>query len=193
MKLHNPSLSEIVWGGKRYRLTLSFDRVLMAMDILSDSAVFEEDRVNAALALLVRRQWWRRFPRSPELLKAIFECFPQEKSVMGPRVFDFVQDADLIYAAFRQTYGIDLHAARGKLHWLDFLALLKALPDNTRFSQIVDIRARPLPKPNKYNAQEIAWLQQQKARYAIKTPDNSQMWQSNAFLSLVRRVISEAR
>lgn len=43
----------------------------------------------------------------------------------GPRAFDFRQDAEAIYAAFRSRYGIDLTEAR--LHWWQFMALLEGL------------------------------------------------------------------
>lgn len=187
MKLQQPFLREIEWRGKRYRLNLAFDRVLSAMDLLEEQTLFEEDRVRAALGLLVRG----KPPRSPELLKAIFDHFPKSGEPGGPRVFDFGQDGALIYAAFWQAYGVDLQAMRGKLHWFAFLALLEALPEDTRFSQIVDIRSRPVPAATKYNAQEIAWLLRQKARFALKPREGEGL--QSALHSLMQRLIANAR
>ena len=79
---------------------------------------------------------------------------------------DFEQDAWAIYSAFRQAYGIDLH--RHRLHWWVFLDLLRALPDDTKLSQIIGIRAQPMPPATKYNAAERQRLSRLKAQYALR-------------------------
>ena len=58
----------------------------------------------------------------------------------GPRLFSFSKDAGLIYAAFRQTHGIDLTTAN--LHWWQFLALFMDLGQDTTFCQLVALRKR---------------------------------------------------
>lgn len=56
------------------------------------------------------------------------------------RLFSFAKDAQLIFAAFRQTHGIDLTTAR--LHWWAFLALFMDLGQDTAFCQLVGLRKR---------------------------------------------------
>ena len=56
----------------------------------------------------------------------------------SPRGFDFAVDGPLIWAAFWQVYGIDLRTAR--LHWWDFMALLRSLPDECRICKIIEYR-----------------------------------------------------
>lgn len=58
----------------------------------------------------------------------------------GPRVFSFAKDAGLIYAAFRQTHGIDL--TTDNLHWWQFLALFMDLGSDTTFCNLVALRKR---------------------------------------------------
>ena len=58
----------------------------------------------------------------------------------GLRLFSFTSDANLIYAAFRQTHGIDL--ATAELHWWQFLALFMDLGQETTFCQLVALRKR---------------------------------------------------
>lgn len=58
----------------------------------------------------------------------------------GPRVYSFAKDAQFIYAAFRQTHGIDLNTAN--LHWWQFLALFMDLGQDTTFCQLVSLRKR---------------------------------------------------
>mgnify|MGYP002521702001 FL=1 len=60
----------------------------------------------------------------------------------GPRGFDFAIDGALIWAAFLQAYRIDLHTAR--LHWWDFMALFRNLPEDCRICRIIDYRTHDL-------------------------------------------------
>ena len=90
--------------------------------------------------------------------------FPETKQ--GKKVFDFIQDSELIYAAFMQTYRIDLIDT--PLHWWKFQALMSGLPSNTRFSEIIQIRTMEIPKPNKYNMEERQRIIRLKQEYALK-------------------------
>ncbi|ATE84843.1 hypothetical protein vBOeSunk162_15 [Oenococcus phage vB_OeS_unk162] len=57
-----------------------------------------------------------------------------------PQAYSFDYDSDLIYAAFMQTYRIDLVQERHSLSWSKFNALLAGLPSDTMFSKVVEIR-----------------------------------------------------
>jgi hypothetical protein len=64
------------------------------------------------------------------------------------------------------VYGIDLWTA--DLHWLAFRDLMEGLPsEGPRYSEIISIRGRPMPKPTKFNADERKWLQEAKKAYAL--------------------------
>ncbi len=56
------------------------------------------------------------------------------------RLYSFEKDANLIYAAFRQTHGVDLQKER--LHWWTFLALFQDLGADTAFCTLVNLRRR---------------------------------------------------
>lgn len=56
------------------------------------------------------------------------------------RLYSFEKDANLIFAAFRQTHGVDLQ--RDNLHWWQFLALFMDLGQDTTFCQLVGLRKR---------------------------------------------------
>jgi hypothetical protein len=58
----------------------------------------------------------------------------------GPRLYSFSKDAPFIFAAFRQTHGIDLQTA--ELHWWAFLALFMDLGSDTFFCQLTALRKR---------------------------------------------------
>lgn len=56
----------------------------------------------------------------------------------GAPLVDWEVDADLIYAAFQQAYGVDLLTA--DLHWHKFKALFDALPDDTLMVKVIQWR-----------------------------------------------------
>lgn len=58
----------------------------------------------------------------------------------GPRLYSFEKDASFIFAAFRQTHGIDLETA--EMHWWKFLALFMDLGADTTFCNLVGLRKR---------------------------------------------------
>jgi hypothetical protein len=58
----------------------------------------------------------------------------------SPRLYSFIKDANFIFAAFRQTHGIDLQKA--DLHWWEFLALFMDLGGETTFSNLIGLRKR---------------------------------------------------
>lgn len=62
----------------------------------------------------------------------------------GPRGLDFAVDGPLLWAAFWQAYGIDLHDPALTLHWWEFMALVQALPEDCRICAIIDYRTHDL-------------------------------------------------
>jgi hypothetical protein len=113
--------------------------------------------------------------RVADILAAMREIlFPEtRKNPDAKKITDFAQDADLIRAAFLQSYGINLF--RDRLHWMEFSSLLAGLPEGSRYSEILGIRARPMPAPTKWNAEERRWLAKAKAEYAIHLTGKEQV------------------
>lgn len=162
MKLQDSLPRGVTVRGRFIRLDLDFRNVLRMLEILARDDLIPEARDYKALKCITRRP---RFEQ--ETLAAVRELlFPAtNKSPDKAKITDFEQDADLIRAAFRQVYGIDLY--REKLHWLEFSALLAGLPEGNRYNEVLGIRARPIPAPTKYNAEERKWLIQAKANLAL--------------------------
>ena len=162
MKLQDRLPDSVTVGRRRYKLDLDFRNVLRMMDTIGRNDLLPEARDYIALRCVCKR-----VPRNPApVLAAVREMlFPDKPSEGGQKLTSFEQDADLIRAAFRQNYGIDLY--RDKVHWIEFTGLLGALPEGSKYAEILGIRARPMPKPTKYNREEREWLAKAKARYAI--------------------------
>lgn len=160
--IFTPLPYEVLVKGRIYTLTPHFDNVLQMYQAIEGLDTWDKPEV--MLSYLVKQD----VKPSLELLQAVSKVlFPPSKG-SGEKAFDFVQDSALIYAAFMQAYHIDLIEEQGKLHWWKFQSLLNGLPSNTRFSEIVAIRMKPIPAPTKYNQQEREELMRLKSLYAVK-------------------------
>ena len=182
MKLAERLPERIIVGRRSYRVDLDFRNVLRMMDVMEDDTLLPSARNWRALRCVMRRP-----PKdTATALEAVRRiCFSDTPKGSGQKLTSFEQDADLIRAAFRQTYGIDLW--RERLHWLEFTALLAALPDGSRYADILGIRARPMPKATKYNAEEREWLARAKASCALRMSDKEQ---ARAYDEAVRNVFA---
>ena len=166
MRLTDQLPYKIRVGKRTYRLEPDFRNVLKMFDILRDKTLTEQARIHLAVHAIVRHP-----PRKPGKQLVVFLLAretilkqPKGKSG-GDRVMDFDQDADMIRSAFRQAYGIDLF--REKLHWQEFTELLNNIPTGTRLSEIVDIRAKPLPEATKWNGKQRQALIEAKMKFAL--------------------------
>ena len=79
------------------------------------------------------------------------------------KLFDLIEDSNRIYAAFWQTYGINLKKI--KMHWWTFSILLEGLPSGTHLSDVINIRARKFEKWMKPAAKNE--LQRLKDKYRL--------------------------
>lgn len=167
MKLQDRLPDSVTVSGRKYRLNLDFRNVLRLMETMA-----RDDLIPGARDYLALKCVMRRPPRDvARVLEAVRKLlFPAQKPADGKRLTSFEQDADLIRAAFRQAYGIDLY--RDRLHWAEFSALLSALPDGSRYSEVLGIRARPMPAATKYNQAEREWLAKAKAACALEMSED---------------------
>ena len=167
MKLYESLPGSVIVNGRKIKLDLDFRNVLRMMDILQTDDLTSEAREWLALRCICRH------PRKGMLEAVKNLLFVPGEHKARERVMDFVQDADLIRAAFEQAYGIDL--TKDRIHWLRFLYLLSGLPENTRLSEVISIRSRPIPEPTKYNQKEIQSLIEAKAAVALRMSEEERM------------------
>ena len=171
MKLFD-SLPEGVTVGKRYfPCDFDFRNVLKMLDTMQREDIIPDARDYLCLKCVISRRIPHKiaYELYNEVCSILFEKRPETG---GKRLTSYDQDAGLIRSAFRQVYGIDLF--RDKLHWLEFTELLQNLPDGNRYEEIISIRARPIPAPNKYNQKEREWLIQAKQSVALHLSDREQ-------------------
>ena len=199
MKLSEPLINYIRWKGYKLKLNLSFDTILTIYEVWQDRGLLDTDKLTLTMDMLIKnRRVLKRIPLTEQnkLLIYIFKTFintgnkAQQKK--AEPTYDFIQDASFIFASFFMDYGIDLIKAQGRLDWRKFIALFSGLSDNTQMREIMSIRARPLPKPTKYNAEEIRALKEAKQYYALnfsfsEREENLQSGLDNLFASLKAR------
>lgn len=183
MKLQDRLPNGVKVDGKFYKMDFDFRNVLRMIDILDDDTLTREAMAYNALHCLCKRP--RNVFAVLDAVKALLFKAPRKKG--GQKVTDWVQDAPLIRTAFRQAYGIDLF--RDNLHWIEFTELLNAIPEGNRYSEIVGIRARPMPEPTKWNQKEREWLLQAKADYALEMTDKEQAEQLKRDIANVASVL----
>lgn len=177
----------VTYKGRKYDLTPAYDNVLT---MFADVEGVPEHRVPEIMGYYLLR-----VPsKDTGLLQAVSAVlFPPAKTV-HQKSMDFIQDGQLIYAAFMQAYGIDLNDQRGKLHWWKFTALLRGLPSNTRFMEVVQIRTKPIPAPTKHNAQERAQLIRLKQEYALElSAEEREQQLQDGLRNMARMMLSMAK
>lgn len=183
MTLYDKLPDRVTYKWKEYLLDLSFRKVLAVADLMEEPLP-DEVKLRVSLELLVKG----KHPVEAGLLSAVMDVITLDRPKRKPKqkVIDLQKDWQYIYAGFQQAYGINLF--RDDLHYLEFLALLNSLPGNTRMSQIIDIRTKPIPKANKYNQAEIARLTELKAEFALSEPGDFQRGLNRLFDALKSQI-----
>lgn len=171
MKLTERFTDEIEFEGQTIKLNLPFDNVLRVTELLKDDTFQGFEKLEILFEMLVKNAYELNLSlfEIEKLIGFLFDdvLFP-DKGGKGKSYFDFEQDAGFIYASFLQDYKMDLFEMQGKLHWHKFLALLDSLSDDTKFKEVVGIRAQPIPAPTKYNQEERKRLLELKRVYRLK-------------------------
>ena len=164
MQLQYGLETEITIDDVTYPLDLSFNTILKIIDINNDEELTLFDQLGLIYTLLFdfNDKELSDFVNDKDLedlttiynsiTKDLFETADEDEydeeglliklgNKNDRQLYDIEHDAKLIYAGFRQAYGIDLYEQHGKLHWIKFKALLAGLPKDTRFAEVTSLRA----------------------------------------------------
>ncbi|HHP6114876.1 TPA: bacteriophage Gp15 family protein [Streptococcus pyogenes] len=158
MKLNDPLVESFEFRGEIYPIDLSFNKVLDVFDVIDDDFLNEAEKCFLCLDILLDRtdlpftyavDLWVYIktnfidverPEKPQLdIKGNPMPVVKEKED-NKKVIDLSLDAEFIYASFRQAYQINLLKEQNRLSWIEFKALLNALPDDTVMQRIIAIR-----------------------------------------------------
>lgn len=95
-----------------------------------------DDIAKAIVSFMTNTETAEKDPDSPVLMRDLHKADKDDK---GKRIIDYESDADYIYSAFMQTYGIDLQTV--DMHWHKFQALFIGLPEDTKIKQAMSYRS----------------------------------------------------
>lgn len=91
-----------------------------------------------------------------------------QENEYAPRLYSFSKDANFIFAAFRQTHGIDLETT--EMHWWKFLALFMDLGSETTFCNLIALRKKV--KTGKASKEEKEAARELGEVFEIEEPDD---------------------
>ena len=165
---------EVWFKGRRYKLNLSYDTVLLVQQLYGDERLDNGDKITQALKLMVKIRFkvWLlgdidRAKLLEEITKKHIAPTRRVQSAGGPKLMDFRYDGGYIYSSFQQAYGLDLTAECGRMSWQKFIDLLDGLPDKTKIKEVMRIRVMELPEPTRTNRKEIQNILRLKSYYAL--------------------------
>lgn len=181
-------------GGARYKIITDFRRWILLCELFDeDQLMYGLDGMAAAdcAAMLVcpgiRRVLREEPANAVDFIREIgwFALMgeesrtsqrPTSKSVgrsgsagKNTQIFDFEIDSERIFASFWAAYGIDLTSA--DMHWWKFMALLRCLPRDSAFMQVVGLRGTDTADV----ADDGLRRQIRRARAAVRIRKNSEI------------------
>lgn len=178
---------------KGYKLNTDFRVGIQISSIFSDAMKSEEDQLDDVIDLL----WGNGVPTTvtdtgividyPLIFETInwflacgnLDTKPKKKKEDEKEVedipYDFDIDANFIFSAFYQQYGIDL--TETDMHWFKFVALFSSLKD-TVFSRIQEIRTQDLSEIPDKKQRSIAYKQKESFKIKKVTPEQKRRLQA---------------
>lgn len=160
----------------KYKINTDFRIGILFTLLIQDNTVTDMEKIEIALNL-----YYPEIPHDP--LKAIekilwfYRCGQEspssnqqvqtETSAYQQAIYSFEHDAEYIYAAFLDQYGIDLQDIE-HLHWWKFRALFKGLKEDNLIVKIMGYRAIKID--DNMTDSEKKFYRRMKKIYAL--PDN---------------------
>lgn len=160
----------VIIDQKEYEINSCFRTSILFELLMLDRTIEDEEKLVRALELY--------YPKLPhDIGQAIdkmlwfFRCGQDEinqSTVAGGSrkgrqpIYSFEHDADYIYSAFMDQYGIDLNEI-DYLHWWKFKAMFKSLKEDNEIVKIMGIRAMDtskLPKEQKEHYNKMKKIHQ---------------------------------
>lgn len=160
--------------GEKYAINTDFRIGILFELLMQDRTILDSEKIDIALSL-----YYPEMPHDPtkaiEKILWFYTCGKEqgenEKAGTGSgkagNIYSFEYDAEYIYAAFLDQYGIDLQDIE-HLHWWKFRALFKGLKEDNLICKIMGYRAMTID--NNMTDSEKKFYRKMKQIYAL--PDN---------------------
>lgn len=160
--------------GRKYGIRFGF-RTMIAIEMLMYSHVSDEDKMLQSLDLFYGNDIPENIDNAISKLLWFHACGEEDEREteagtkpkrQQKRAYDFQQDGRMIYAAFMQQYGINLHTVLSdELHWWEFSALFENLSDDTKMAKVMYWRTCDL---NGMSKAEQRYIRKMRNIFAIK-------------------------
>ena len=163
-----PEVVEI--AGTSVKIDTSFRTGIIFEEMLSDPELSDENKLLTMLELyypgIVFDETTIR--EAIEKIFWFYRCGAEPRPNAGAEgdgkaVFSYEHDADYIYAGFMSAYRIDL--AKDTLHWWQFRALFRSLPEDTQIMKIIGYRSMKIP--SKLSKEQKDHYKRMKRIYAL--------------------------
>jgi len=126
--------------GKSYELNTDFRTCLKIILAFEDNDLCAAEKYAVMLNNLYKELPKNTKKAVVEAIKFLDKGNSSDEQETPIRLFSYNQDADFIFAAFRQTHGIDLEIS--EMHWWKFVTLFMDIGSDTVFSNLVSLRKR---------------------------------------------------
>lgn len=144
------------------------EKLQTALSLYFPGVIFDNDVLDEAISRMV---WFYRCGADP----AETTGASADGDTDSDPPFSYEHDADYIYSAFMQAYGLDL--ARHPLHWWQFRALFRSLPEDTQLVKIIGYRTMKLPA--KMSKEQRQHYEKLKRVYALPQSADRQQLESD--------------
>lgn len=169
--------------GRMIPIKTSFRTGILFEQMILDQSMDDLEKIETMLGLYIPGQSLNTEAAIMEAVEKInwfYRCGAPAETIGsdGPGEvppFNYEIDADYIYAAFRQAYNIDL--AENELHWWQFRALFKSLPETTQFMKIIGFRTVRIS--NKFSKEQKQYYERMKRLYKLPESKNRQQLESD--------------
>lgn len=172
--------------GESIPIETGFRTGILFEEMLWDTALDDTEKIRTALELYFPGMRFRHFDAIREAVDGLlwfYRCGEEPAATTEGageetgRAFSYEHDADAIYAAFLHVYNIDLTQHISQLHWWQFRALFRALPEDTQIMKIIGYRMMKIPA--KLPKEQKQFYQRMKRLYALPRSGDRQQFESD--------------
>lgn len=168
------------------KINTNFRSFILFELLMQDNALTKEEQIGLSLGL-----FYDEIPKDiKKALDGIIWFYTRGKDLKKKskgqnnekkKIYSFEYDADLIYAAFKDQYGIDLNEI-DQLHWFKFKALFEGLKADNKICEIMGYRAVNVNKiQNKEEQKRYKNLQREYALPDDRTEEEKEQDFANSF------------
>ena len=168
------------------KINTNFRSFILFELLMQDNSLSKEEKIALTLGL-----FYEEFPKDiKKALDGVVWFYTRGKDIKDDkkgngdskkRIYSFEHDADLIYAAFRDQYGLDLNEIN-YLHWFKFKAMFEGLKGDNKICEIMGYRAVNVNKiKDKDEQKRYKDLQREYALPDIRTEEEKEQDFANSF------------